>query len=401
MKKFYIILFLSATVYACTKLEPQAPKADEVMDAPLDGLTYTQYQMFNKGAEEFDELYTSESGLGPYYVATSCGACHSSDNRGHPFTILTRFGQTDSTGNKFLDRGAPQIQNNALQGFLPEQLPAGATSSKFIAPIVSGSGFLELVPDADIIAMADENKSNPDGVRGHPNWNTIPDYVVPFSNAVSKDGKYICRFGRKASTYNLHQQTVQAFNQDMGITTTFLPFNPINYLDGTNSVPVADPEITDASVNANVFYLQTLQTPLQRNTNDPQVMQGSNVFKTIGCEACHRETLKTGYSPVDALSYQEFHPYTDLLLHDMGSDLDDGYTEGTAKTSEWRTTPLWGLGLARNAQGNSLFLLHDGRAHSIDEAIQYHNGEALTSKNRYNDLSQSDKDAIIKFLNSL
>ena len=401
MKKLHILLILSATVYACTKLEPQAPAAEDVMDAPLDGLSYTQYQMFNKGAEEFDETYTSENGLGPYYVATSCAACHSADNRGHFFTVLTRFGQTDSTGNHFMESGGPQLQNNALPGFVPELLPAGATSSKFIAPIVSGSGFIELVSDADIIAMAEENKTNTDGVRGHPNWNEIPDYVTPFSNAIIRDGKYICRFGRKASTYNLHQQTVQAFNQDMGITTTFLPFNPINYSEGTDPVPVADPEITDASVNANVFYLQTLQTPLQRNADDAQVIQGSNIFKAIGCEACHRETLRTGYSPVEALSNKEFHPYTDLLLHDMGTDLDDGYTEGTAKTSEWRTTPLWGLGLARNAQGNNLFLLHDGRAHSIDEAIQYHNGEALMIKNRYNDLSQEDKDAVIKFLNSL
>lgn len=386
---------------SCSKLEPAAPIAAEALDAPLEGLTFAQYQLFNEGAAEFDEVYTAESGLGPVYVVTSCASCHTGDNRGHPFTILTRFGQTDSTGNQFLNMGGPQLQNHAIQGHVAEQIPANAKSSRFIAPIASGIGFLELVPDADIVAMADANANHPDGVRGHPNWNEIPSYVVPFQNAIVKDGKYICRFGRKASTYNLHQQTVQAFNQDIGITTSYLPIDPFNYLEGVNPVPAADPEITDKSVNATVFYLQALQTPFQRNQQDGAVVAGKNVFIQTGCEACHKQTLKTGYSPVEPLAYQEFHPYTDLLLHDMGSELDDGYTEGSATTAEWRTPPLWGLGLAQDAQGGNIFLLHDGRAHSIEEAILMHGGEAQVSRKRYELLSQPDKDALLQFLQSL
>jgi len=111
--------------------------------------------------------------------------------------------------------------------------------------------------------------------------------------------------------------------------------------------------------------------------------------------------LKTGYSPIESLSNKEFHPYTDLLVHDMGSGLDDGYTEGNAKTSEWRTAPLWGLGLAPKSQGGQFFLLHDGRAQSIEEAIQLHAGEATVSKNNFINLSSADKDALVKFLKSL
>ncbi|MCB9251672.1 MAG: thiol oxidoreductase [Flavobacteriales bacterium] len=396
------ILILFVIIFnACEKFLPSAPEADSVMDAPIDGLTYEQNKLFLEGAEEFDEVYTTETGLGPLFVSTSCGSCHAGDNRGHPFTALTRFGQSDTTGNKFLDFGAPQIQHRALPGFVGETIPNGATSSKFLAPIASGVGFLELVSDEDILAMSDPLDQNGDGISGVPNWNTIPGWVKPFKDAKVKNGKYICRFGRKGATYNLHQQVAGAFNNDMGITTTFLPNNPFNYLTGTQPAPPSEPEITDASVNGVVFYLQTLQAPIQRNMDDEEVMKGKAVFKSIGCENCHKETLKTGPSPLKGLNQVEFHPYTDLLLHDMGAELNDSYTEGSALASEWRTTPLWGLGLSADAQGGKVFLLHDGRAHSISEAIQYHGGEGDKSRKNFTDLTESDRNALIKFLESL
>ncbi len=388
-------------VYSCEKMIPAAPKADEVMDAPIDGLTNEQNKLFLQGAEEFDEIYTTETGLGPIFVATSCGGCHSGDNKGHPFTTLTRFGQSDTTGNTFMAFGAPQIQHRAIPGHTGETLPAGATSTRFIAPIASGVGFLELVSDADILAMADPADANSDGISGIPNWNTIPSWVTPLPNAIPKGGKYICRFGRKASTYNLHQQTVGAFNNDMGITSTFLPANPYNYMEGMNAVPVSDPELTDKSINATVFYLQALQAPIQRDKNNPEVIRGKEVFVQIGCEACHKQTLKTTYSSIKPLSNVEFHPYTDLLLHDMGPELNDNYTEGSALAAEWRTTPLWGLGLSSSSQGGLLYLMHDGRAHGFGEAIQLHGGEGKGSRALYNQLNESDKQALIKFLESL
>ena len=150
-----------------------------------------------------------------------------------------------------------------------------------------------------------------------------------------------------------------------------------------------------------VFYLQTLKAPIQRMPADAVVGTGKQLFIQIGCEACHRANLQTSVSDISALSQVSFSPYTDLLLHDMGSGLDDGYTEGTALTSEWRTTPLWGLGLSADSQGGTLYLMHDGRARSIREAIELHGGEAAGSKDRFLQLSDTEKDAVITFLNSL
>ncbi|MCC6816747.1 MAG: thiol oxidoreductase [Saprospiraceae bacterium] len=396
-----LCLFYIFTLFSCEKLFPEAPLADSVMDAPLDGLTELQNRIFLDGAEEFDEVYTQETGLGPIFVGASCASCHNADNRGTLSTILTRFGQIDSTGNKFMHLGGPQLQHFALPGYDVEKIPSGASSSKLIAPIISGTGFIELVPESDILAMSDPNDSNNDGISGTINWNQIPNWVKPNDNSITKDGKYICRFGRKAGTYNLHQQIVQAFNQDIGITTTFMPNNPINYLTGTNPAVDSDIDITDESLNATVFYTQVLQTPFQRNALDPEVIKGKEIFNSIQCSACHVEKLKTGFSVVDALSFKEFYPYSDLLLHDMGSELNDNYTEGSALTSEWRTAPLWGLGLAKDVQGGKYFLMHDGRARSIEEAILLHKGEGLNSSDKFKTLQDSEKNQLIKFLESL
>ena len=389
-----------ASITGCSKLVPDMINPEQSVCGPTD-LTEAQTLLFSQGNDQFFANRTTATGLGPYFVATSCGSCHSSDNRGHPFTILTRFGQTDSTGNKFLAEGAPQLGAFCLPGYTPEQIPAGATSTKLIAPITGGVGYLEAVPDSAIIAMAEANVNNPDGVRGHPNYNTIPDYVTPLPGAIQRsDGKYICRFGRKGAVYNLFQQTALAYNHDMGITSSYMPLNPYNYQDQTASV-AGTPEIDNQTFASVVFYIKALQTPLQRNASDPTVVQGQNVFVKIGCEACHKQTLTTGYSTIDGLAYQTIHPYTDLLVHDMGPGLDDGYTEGDAKTSEWRTPPLWGLGLAPTVQGGTVYLLHDGRAHSIQQAIQLHGGEAAVAAGRFNKLTGSDQAAVIKFLQSL
>jgi len=147
--------------------------------------------------------------------------------------------------------------------------------------------------------------------------------------------------------------------------------------------------------------LKTLKAPIARNQDHPEVMEGRRIFDELQCAACHKPTLKTGFSPIEPLSFKEFHPYTDLLLHDMGPNLDDGYTEGFALTSEWRTPPLWGLGLSRNSQGGDYFLLHDGRARSIEEAIIFHGGEAEMAKKKFRQLTDSDKKYLIKFLESL
>lgn len=382
-------------IQACSKLEPATPAEEELLDGPVTGLTYEQTQRFVAGDVAFnDEIFTPATGLGSVFVATSCGSCHAGDGKGHPFTTLTRFGQTDSTGNHFLDRGGPQLQNRAIPGYQPEQIPAGATSSKFTPPANTGLGFIELVNDAAILAMADPNDLDGDGISGIPNWNTLPPYITPAANAITQNRKYICRFGKKGATYNLLQQTATAYNQDIGITSDFDPVDVYTH-------HITDPEIPTQTINDVVFYLQTLKAPIQRNTDDAEVQKGKTLFIQTGCESCHKQTLKTGYSTIESLSYKEFHPYTDLLLHDMGDALDDRYTEGSANTYEWRTAPLWGLGLSPNSQGGAYFLMHDGRAKSIEDAIILHDGEALASKNNFRQLSAEDKNALMKFLESL
>jgi CxxC motif-containing protein (DUF1111 family) len=389
------ILFCIVLMASCEKILPPSPGEDELLDGPVEGLSPEQQKLFLDGDIAFnDEIFTVEKGLGPVLVATSCGSCHAGDGKGHPFTTLTRFGQADSTGNKFLNQGGPQLQNRAIPGFMPEQIPAGATFSRFTPPANTGLGFLDAVSDADILAMADPNDANNDGISGVPNWNFLSSYLTPRDRSITNGGRYISRFGKKANSYDLLQQTVRAYNQDIGITSLFEPFDAYTGLE-------IDPEVSSKTVHDVVFYLKTLKAPIQRTPDNPEIQSGKSLFLEIGCESCHKKTLKTGFSPIQSLSNKEFHPYTDLLLHDMGSGLDDGYTEGSAKTYEWRTPPLWGLGLSPNSQGGQYFLLHDGRAKSIEEAILLHGGEGTKSKNNFQQLSEKDKKAILKFLNSL
>lgn len=389
-----IILWITAII-ACQKILPKTPPEDALLDGSVEGLSYEENRRFLAGDVAFnDEVFTSANGLGPVFVATSCGSCHAGDGKGHPFTTLTRFGQVDSTGNKFLHLGGPQLQNRALPGYMPEQIPAGATFSNFMPPANTGLGFLELVSDAAILSMADPNDLNGDGISGVPNYEYLPSFITPFPNAIARNGKYIHRFGKKAAAYNLLQQTVNAYNQDIGITSTFQAKDVYTGLD-------IEPEVADVTVHNVVFYLQTLKAPIQRHQNDAEVIKGESLFIQTGCESCHKQTLKTDFSTIAPLSNKTFHPYTDLLLHDMGPGLDDGYTEGSATTAEWRTPPLWGLGLSPNSQGGKYFLLHDGRAKSIEEAIVLHGGEAQQSRNKFIQLSTQEKNNLLKFLASL
>jgi len=398
MKKrdfFFAGLLIIAFAQGCLKLEPGVPADEDLLDGPVAGLNISQHRQFLAGDKAFnDEVFSSSNGLGSIFVATSCGSCHAGDGKGHPFTTLTRFGQRDSTGNQYLHAGGPQLQNRALPGYTAEQIPSGATYSNFTPPANTGLGFLELVSDVDLIALSDPSDADGDGISGVPNWIGMPNYVSPRPGAISKNGKYIHRFGKKAAAYNLLHQTVNAYNQDIGITSTFAPTDVYSGLN-------IQPEVSDQTIHHVVFYLQTLKAPIPRNQSDPSVIKGKELFVQAGCETCHRQTLKTGISAVEQLSNKTFHPYTDLLLHDMGKALDDGYTEGMAKTQEWRTPPLWGLGLSPNSQGGKYYLMHDGRAKTIEQAIELHGGEATLSKNKFMQLESKDKSTLIQFLKSL
>jgi CxxC motif-containing protein (DUF1111 family) len=397
-RKLFVIagLLLLMIIYiSCSKLLPALPDDDQILDGPVEGLTQEQKKLFLSGDAAFnDEIFTTQSGLGPLFVATSCGSCHAGDGKGHPFSTLTRFGQSDTFGNQYMNAGGPQLQHRAIPGFLPESIPASATFASFTPPANTGLGFLEAVTDATLLALADENDANGDGISGRPNWINVPAYCIQRPNTIQRNGKYIGRFGKKAAVYDLVQQTVNAYNQDMGINSTYEHYNTYNGQD-------ADPEVTNQTVQHVVFYLQTLKAPIQRSQSDAEVQAGKQIFMNISCGKCHAPQMQTGNFPVAALSNKTFSPYSDFLLHDMGPGLNDGYTEGTALPSEWRTPPLWGLGLSKNSQGGSYFLLHDGRARSIEEAISLHGGEAQQSKNSFTQLSATDKAALIKFLESL
>jgi len=397
-----IFLFILSS---CEKIFPSEPNPNELLDGPVEGLSMEQQLIFLEGDIAFNDLiFTAETGLGPIFVEKSCGSCHTGDGKGHPSTQLTRFGKMENgVFNHMLDKGGPQLQNRSIPGYNPENIPNDATGiTVFVAPAITGLGFLESVSDADLLAMTDPNDGNGDGISGVVNYVYPPDYFTPASHHISKNGMYIGRFGKKAGLIDLLQQTINAAKEDMGVTSDFDMEEPINYAVSAQHIDnVPDPEMSAATVNTIVFYLRTLKAPIPRNQNDPDVITGREIFNLINCAGCHKPSLTTSYSDIDQLSNVTFYPYTDLLMHDMGPELDDNYTEGTASTSEWKTPALWGLGLSPNAQGGSYFLMHDGRARSIEEAILMHGGEAEQSKNNFIALSNKEKHQLLIFLENL
>lgn len=378
----------------CDTVVPEAPAEKDLLDGPIPGLTHEEQDQFLKGDIAFnDDVFTPQTGLGPTFVATSCGSCHPGDGKGHPSTSLIRFGQTEPN-SPINAPGAPQLQNRAIPGYQPEKLPEGVPSMKMTPPAVTGLGLLAALTDQQILENTDPNDEDGDGISGVPNYVTPPDYFIPEDHYQPENGKYIGRFGKKASAVNLLHQTATAYNQDIGVTSTFEPLDVYSGL-------TTDPEVSDQVVRDVVFYLKTLKAPIQRKPQNPLVLKGKGIFTTIQCSSCHTPQWTTPETDIAALSNKTFYPYTDLLLHDMGPELDDGATEGSAETYEWRTPPLWGLGLSPDSQGGKYFLMHDGRAESIEEAILMHGGEAQNSRDQFQLLSPEEKEALIMFLESL
>ncbi len=398
------IFYSTVLLIACSKLLPKEPAPQNTLAAPLEGLTPQQVKTHIKGDAEFGRIFAEKDGLGPVFVATSCEGCHIGDGKGHPLTTLTRFNKYTGFGyDPMVNEGGPQLQHRGIAGYTPEIIPAGVTGfSKFLPPAVAGIGFLATITDADILALVDSLDANGDGISGVPSYINPPSFFIAQSWHIPFNGKYIGRFGRKAGAIDLLQQTANAYLNDIGITSDFNPQDLFNVQVGNFSGDnVPDPEVSASTVHNVVFYMRTLKIPPRRNQNASDIIAGETIFTQIGCNKCHTPSFTTGISEVAALSNKTFFPYTDLLLHDMGAELNDGYTEGSAKPEEWRTTPLWGLGLSKNAQGGNYFLMHDGRAKSINEAIRLHGGEGQNSRNAFNTLSNSDREKLLKFLESL
>lgn len=250
-------------------------------------------------------------------------------------------------------------------------------TSPRIPPPIFGLGLLEAIAENDILALADPNDEDGDGISGRPNY--------AFNAATRR--RQLGRFGWKANTPNLRQQAAAAYAADMGVSSPLFP-NP----NGTS-------DIDEAVLAATEFYTQTLAVPA-RATLDAQGRRGANLFFSAACASCHRASVTTGPHPIDELCDQVIAPYSDLLLHDLGDELADHRPDFDATGSEWRTAPLWGIGLTENVLGEGAYL-HDGRARTLEEAILWHGGEAEASKRTFKGMSKMDRAALVAFLRSL
>jgi CxxC motif-containing protein (DUF1111 family) len=383
----------------CSDLLTSAPDPGDVFDGPVDGLSPSELSAFIRGDEEFGRRFSASTGLGPIFNDVSCAACHSGDGRGRPENALMRIGSPDD--GMYSSLGGPQIQDRAIAGAVPEPIPLGVPVSLRLPPPVFGAGLIEAIPESEILSRADPNDADGDGISGRPNWVTPPAWV-PQAEPGSGNALRVGRFGRKAQTSSVLQQTVEAYLQDMGITTVFLPVENRNAVsghpyDGVDAVP--EPEVPSGTVFAVVNYLRLLAPPAPAAPNAERE-RGAVLFSDVGCASCHVPVLPTGTATIAALSNKPVQLYSDLLLHDMGDALADHRPDGQANGREWRTTPLWGMRLIRKFLNGEVFLMHDGRARTIEEAILLHGGEAQRARNLFDALKAADRAALIEFVGS-
>ena len=382
---------------------------------PVPGLDAADAERHRRGDVFFDASFVTAPaprfpGLGPTFNAAGCGACHARDGR-TAGTLVVHV-SVPGAGPRGGPRPAPglglQARTRAVVGTPPEatvearfseraerladgaevrlrvpavtvaptglEAPTGLLTSPRASRPVFGLGLLEAVPDSALYGL-EARQAAAGEVSGRVNRVWDP------AEGRMRAG----RFGHKATQPTLLTQTAAAFRDDVGVTTG---------LDGPG------PEIADADLEAVVFYLRTLAVPDRRRRDDPEAQRGRALFASVGCAACHVPRLETGPSDVAALDRQTIYPYTDLLLHDLGDGLADGRPAFGASGREWRTPPLWGLGLTRVVNGEP-GLLHDGRARTVTEAVLWHGGEAEPARERFRRLPTADRDALLSFLRSL
>ncbi len=419
--------------------------------------------LFRKAWVSSPSSTQASDGLGPLFNARACQSCHLKDGRGHPPAVTSGNAGTAGTGDAesmFLRLSIPpqteadrlalaekrllripepayggQLQDKALPGIpvegrmeivyadLPVALEGGGTAmlrapsyslsglgygplhpdamlSPRVAPQMIGLGLVEQIHPGDILALADPEDADGDGISGRPSF--VRD---PASGEIR-----LGRFGWKASTATLRQQAADAFSGDMGISS---PDRPEAWGECTDAQPAcrAAPDGAQAALGGSeapdpvldlvTFYTRNLAVPARRDVDDPQVLRGKRLFYESGCTACHRPKFVTRRdAPQKGHDFQLIWPYSDFLLHDMGPGLADGRPVGDASGSEWRTPPLWGIGLTREVSGHTLFL-HDGRARSLSEAILWHGGEAQAARDAYAALPPAGRADLLRFLESL
>ncbi|MEE8133655.1 MAG: di-heme oxidoredictase family protein [Gemmatimonadales bacterium] len=392
------LALIAVGVAACDTLFTSPPDDADVFDAPIEGLTDEEMAVFLRGDEGFEQAFSPATGLGPIFNDVACAACHSGDGRGRTSNALTRFSRGSDPA---LDIGGPQLQDRAIAGAVAEELPPGVDVSVRLPPPVFGMGLIEAIPVTAILANADPFDADGDGISGRPNFVT-PAAFVPMSEVGGGSGPQLGRFSRKAQVTSVLQQSVEAYSQDMGLTSDFLPVENINPQAGAATIArdfVADPEVPASTVRAVVDYVRMLAPPAP-GEDTPSRITGSNLFDQIGCQKCHVRAFTTGDSRISALANTAVVLYSDLLLHDMGDALADGRPDGLADGREWRTTPLWGLRLVPEFLNGDVFLMHDGRAGSVEEAILLHGGEAAQIRMAFEALSADERAALIDFVES-
>ena len=455
MKPWLGVIFCVSAVVVQACREPQ-PFPDDQRDQRLSGASNTVFDataesfghpfptlsahdlaVHELGDKQFEQTFVAapapvNSGLGPIYNNVSCSSCHHNDGIGVPTagdpqsSLLIRIsvpGADEHGGPLPVPGYGTQLQDKAVFGTNPEAtvvisyiyqtyaFPDGQTYelrapsyslvnlyipqggmlvSPRLAPPVFGLGLLEAVPEEEILSHADESERDQDGISGRPNY--VWDPVTQRTE--------LGRFGWKANVASILEQVSIAYNQDIGVTNKYFPNESCaGQVQFDNRKD--DPELPDSLLMAAKFYVQSLAAPARRNVNDPTVVQGQNLFSQIGCASCHTPTMTTGVNVAfPSVSNQIIHPYTDLLLHDMGTRLADNRPDFQASGQEWRTAPLWGLGLLAIVN-NPPYYLHDGRARTIIEAIMWHGGEAEQSRQKVQQLSTQEREALIQFLNSL
>ena len=373
---------------------------------------------------------SSRDGLGPTYNAVACASCHFQDGRGIGLTaageidISLLFRLSESAGNPHaaygdqlnpIGIGAVPGEGRALVTFTSVRgtYPDGSeyslrqphytlTDLKFgpftgqlsprVAPQIPGLGLLEAISAEDVVASADPGDQNQDGISGKANW--VRDIR---NNKIS-----LGRFGWKAGQPTLEQQNAAAFLGDIGITSELFPMPncPSPQGECAGAISGGDPEVDPKILTRVTLYTQLIAVPKRRDFGDPEVVKGEEIFHRVNCQSCHRPSYVTGTHDLAELSGQKIYPYTDLLLHDMGEGLADGRPEGEASGREWRTPPLWGIGLIPRVNRHT-HLLHDGRARSVEEAILWHGGEAESAKKAFMALPAGDRGALLRFVNSL
>ena len=389
-------LLLAAGMAACGDLFTDAPRDADLFDAPLDGLSREEQQAFLEGDEQFGVQFRVVDGLGPIFNDVSCAACHSGDGRGRPENALLRISRG---ADPALDVGGPQVQDRAIPGAVPEAVPSGVDVSQRLPPPVFGVGLIEAIPVSDILTHADPDDTDGDGISGRPNMVTPPEFV-PANEPGAGPGPRLGRFGRKAQVSSLLQQVVDAYHQDIGITTDFRVVENLNP-QASRATEVADrvpdPELGASAVLATLDYVRMLAPPAPGEPT-PRRERGEAVFGDVGCAACHVPEFTSGPSPIPGVSGRRVVLYSDLLLHDMGPGLADDRPDGDASGVEWRTSPLWGLRPMRDFLDGEAFLLHDGSAATVEEAIRLHGGEGETARAAFEALPAEDREALLDFV---